>query len=612
MLPAGCRVLCAVSGGADSVYLLCRLLEMSRERGFSVCAAHYNHGLRGGESDRDEAFVRGLCEEKSVAFVSARGDVAAFATERGMSTEEAARALRYGFLEDAADRLGADRIATAHTADDNAETMLMNLARGAGLRGLGGIPPVRGRLIRPMLTVRRADILTYLAERGLGHVEDSSNATDDYARNRVRHYAVPALISVNAGFVENAARTAALLRADEAFLVSLAQTFINENIADGGVPAEKLAALPRPVSARAVRLLAGDCAERHVDAVLRLAPGEGLGYTDLPGMRVTREQGMLRFGGEDPPEISRKELYPGRSVRIPEADMVITCRVIPGCPEIYSSLNTFFFNYENICGIISCTSRMAGDRIRLSGRNCTKKLSDLFTEKKLSRRQRILTPVLRDSQGVAAVYGFGVAERCAAKPGETVLRIDILKSGRKRIMTEDMQSVLLSEEQIAQRIAEMGAEISRDFRGKDPIFVGVLKGCFVFMADLMRNVDIRCTMDFMAVSSYGSGTTTTGAVKINKDLSQDIEGRHVIIVEDILDSGVTLSYLVKFLSGRSPASITLVTLLDKPARRKSDVKANYVGFEIEDAFVVGYGLDYDEEYRNLPYIGILKPEVYTK
>ena len=179
-------------------------------------------------------------------------------------------------------------------------------------------------------------------------------------------------------------------------------------------------------------------------------------------------------------------------------------------------------------------------------------------------------------------------------------------------MTEDMQAVLLTREQISNRIVEMGAEITEKYKDKNPIFVGVLKGCFVFMADLMRNVDILCTMDFMAVSSYGSGTITTGAVKINKDLSQDVEGRHVIIVEDILDSGMTLSYLVKYLSGRNPASITLVTLLDKPARRKADIKADYVGFEVQDAFVVGYGLDYDEKYRNLPYIGILKPEVYSE
>ena len=159
-------------------------------------------------------------------------------------------------------------------------------------------------------------------------------------------------------------------------------------------------------------------------------------------------------------------------------------------------------------------------------------------------------------------------------------------------MREDMERILLTEADIQARVEELGRQISRDFAGREPIFVGVLKGCFIFMADLLRSVELHCTMDFMAVSSYGDGTTTTGAVKINKDLSRDIAGRDVIIVEDILDSGVTLSYL-------------------KPSRRRADIKADYSGFEVEDAFVVGYGLDYAEKYRNLPYIGILKPEIYA-
>ena len=179
-------------------------------------------------------------------------------------------------------------------------------------------------------------------------------------------------------------------------------------------------------------------------------------------------------------------------------------------------------------------------------------------------------------------------------------------------MRQDIERILFSEEQLKTRIAELGAQITEDFRDKDPIFVGVLKGCFVFMADLLRSVDVYCTMDFMAVSSYGDGTVTTGAVKITKDLSRDIAGRHVIIVEDILDSGVTLAYLKKYLGVRNPASISIVTLLDKPARRRADIKADYAGFEVEDAFVVGYGLDYAEQYRNLPYIGVLKSEVYSK
>ena len=177
-------------------------------------------------------------------------------------------------------------------------------------------------------------------------------------------------------------------------------------------------------------------------------------------------------------------------------------------------------------------------------------------------------------------------------------------------MLNDIERVLISEEELHTKVQEMGKKISEDFRGKDPLFVGVLKGCFIFMSDLLRCVDIKCTMDFMAVSSY-SGTSSTGAVKIAKDLSQDIEGRHIIIVEDILDSGVTLSYLKKYLEVRKPASISIATLLDKPARRKADVYADYSCFEVPDAFVVGYGLDYNELYRNLPYIGVLKPEMYS-
>ena len=177
-------------------------------------------------------------------------------------------------------------------------------------------------------------------------------------------------------------------------------------------------------------------------------------------------------------------------------------------------------------------------------------------------------------------------------------------------MKRDIQEVLISEEELQAAVKKIGDQISKDFEGKDPIFIGVLKGCWIFMADLMRYVTINCSVDFMSVSSY-SGTTSTGAVKITKDLNEDIEGRHIIIVEDILDSGVTLNYLKSYLEVRKPASITIATLMDKPARRKANVYADYSCFEVPDAFVVGYGLDYNERYRNLPYIGVLKPEIYS-
>ena len=179
------------------------------------------------------------------------------------------------------------------------------------------------------------------------------------------------------------------------------------------------------------------------------------------------------------------------------------------------------------------------------------------------------------------------------------------------MLEKDIQEILFSEEQLSSRVNEIARQITQDYQGKEIVLISVLRGSFVFMADLCRRIDLPCTVDFMAVSSYGDGTTTTGAVKINKDLSRDIAGRDVIIVEDILDSGVTLSYLKNYLAGRKPASISIVTLLDKPSRRRADIKADYSGFEVEDAFVVGYGLDYAEKYRNLPYIGILKPEIYA-
>lgn len=177
-------------------------------------------------------------------------------------------------------------------------------------------------------------------------------------------------------------------------------------------------------------------------------------------------------------------------------------------------------------------------------------------------------------------------------------------------MHENILRVLLSEQEIRERIAQLGETISRDYAGKNPLFVGILKGVVVFFADMVRAVDIPCEFDFMAVSSY-SGTESTGNLKIKKDLGADIRGRHVVILEDILDTGLTLSRTVELLMSRGPASLKICALLDKPERRTAPIQADYVGFTIPNEFVVGYGLDYNEQYRNLPYVGILKPEAYA-
>lgn len=181
-----------------------------------------------------------------------------------------------------------------------------------------------------------------------------------------------------------------------------------------------------------------------------------------------------------------------------------------------------------------------------------------------------------------------------------------------KTMKDDIQSVLYTEEQLREGVKRIAAEINRDYAGKEIYAIGILKGAIIFYADLVREINVPVSFDFMAASSYGKGSTSSGAVKILKDLDFSIEGKHVIIIEDIVDSGLTLSYLLKNMESRHPASVKLCTLLNKPERREVDVKIDYVGFEVPNEFLVGYGLDYDSKYRNLPYIGILKPEVYTK
>ena len=179
-------------------------------------------------------------------------------------------------------------------------------------------------------------------------------------------------------------------------------------------------------------------------------------------------------------------------------------------------------------------------------------------------------------------------------------------------MENDIAKVLLSEEQIQTRVREMGAQIAADYQDKNPAMICILKGAIMFYTDLLRAMPIQLSMDFMAVSSYGKSTKSSGEVEIRKDLSTSIENRHVIIVEDIIDSGFTLTYLTRMLQARGASSIKVCTLLDKPSRRAPGItlKSDYYGFIVPDEFVVGYGLDYDEAYRNLPYIGVLKPEIY--
>lgn len=429
LLPSGSHVLCALSGGRDSVYLLHRLLAWREEYGLTVSAAHFNHQLRGGESDRDEAFVRALCEDWKVPLFVGGGDVRSFARERGMGMEEAARTLRYEFLEETLREHGGHVIATAHHADDLAETMLMNLVRGAGTKGLSGIPPKRGVIVRPILNVTRGEIDGYMERYGLPFVEDSTNAADDCTRNLLRHQVMPVLARLNPAFAQHAAEAAMLLRMDEECLQAQAEAFLKNNPPEGGIDAGALAALDEAVSSRVIRTVwGGGLSNGHVGQVLALCRGEGLAYAHIPNAVIRRDGG--RLWTDDQREAPREVTLSGDSGEANFGNFRIVWKNEILNKEIHNSFNTFILKCESMKGDVKVTVRRDGDRVKLAGRGCTKKLKQLFQEQKLTQPQRALCPVLRDELGITAVYNFGIAQRCVAEIGDKIMIVHMIEQER--------------------------------------------------------------------------------------------------------------------------------------------------------------------------------------
>ena len=433
MLPPGGRVLCAVSGGADSMCLLHLLLTLAREGGFQVAAAHYNHRLRGAESDRDADFVAGWCRERGIACRLGAGDVAEEACRRGMGVEETARAMRYAFLEETADELGCGVIATAHTADDNAETVLLHLARGTGLHGLTGIPPVRGRFVRPLLTAARADVERYLVRHGLPHVEDSSNCELTYSRNRVRRQVIPVLEELYPGFAARVGGTIARLRADEEYLRQLAGTALRPAQWSGGqaaIPAAAVAGQPGPVAVRMIRLLlAGlgewECAAPHLEGVLALCRGDSpSAQMNLPhGLTARREYGRLIIarGSAGLPPLETAPLNFCGLTQPAHSRYACRCRAAV-CPE-KGPPGVWYLARERLAPDAQLRPRQEGDRISLPRRGGSKSLKKLFIDAKIPRWEREQIPVLADRAGVAAVAGFGPDERRLARPGEAAYEL---------------------------------------------------------------------------------------------------------------------------------------------------------------------------------------------
>ena len=475
--PPGTDLVCGVSGGADSL----ALVALAVAAGCRVTAIHVDHGLRPGSAAEADV-VADAARRFGASFRSVQVVVGA-----GPNLEARARRARREVL-------GPDA-ATGHTADDQAETVLINLLRGAGVHGLAGMRAGPGH---PLLALRRSETVALCELLGLAPVHDPSNVDRRFVRNRVRHELLP-LCSEIAGrdLVPVLARQAGVLATDGDLLDAVASLVDPEDAA-------ALAGAPAAVARRSVRdWLTGQGTYPPpldaVDRVLEVARKVPTGHRGRPA--VTGSAGPER------PPLGERDPAPGRPT---------------GTALRYSR---------------------AGDHPRGRGD--------------------------RGASGLRSSDADGV--------------------GRVIVSAEDLQA----------RIAELGERVTADYAGRPPLLVGVLKGAFMFMSDLSRAISLPVEVDFMAISSYGSATRTSGVVRIVKDLDVDLVDRHVLVVEDIVDSGLTLSYLQRYLLAREPASLEVCALLVKDGQQRTALDLRYVGFHIPAEFVVGYGLDVDERLRNL-------------
>jgi len=419
------HIIAAVSGGTDSMALLDILLKLRDFYGYELSAMHFNHGIRGEEALRDEAFVKRYCESIGIPCVIGRGDTLNYAKENRIGTEEAGRILRYGFFDETAKSLNADCVATAHNADDNAETVLMNMARGSGALGMCGIPPVRDIYIRPILCLTRENIEEYSERNELPHVEDSTNGTDEYTRNRVRHNIIPLLREINGGFPKNVLEMAELLRNDEAFLQSAAEDFLNEHLCDNRISRSMLKKAPLAIASRAIRRLCPNADSSHIEAILRLCEDNSSpsAMADIPGMRVRREYEYILFGENEYAEKSFEEISisTGEKITVEELSLNITCDDIISKGNIDKTFTTFVFQKDKICGKILIRRRRAGDRIALSGGSKT--LKKLFIDRKIPETARDSIPVIEINGEVAGVYSVASSVNYAAKTGEEAVSV---------------------------------------------------------------------------------------------------------------------------------------------------------------------------------------------
>lgn len=406
LINSGDEVCAALSGGADSTALLLILLNLKEKLDFSLSAVHVNHNLRGEESVRDENFCRGLCERLGVKLTVESVDVLAYCKEKNLSTETGARELRYAAFE----KTGADKIATAHNLNDSLETALFNLARGTALKGLCGVPVKRGNFIRPLLCVTRDEIENFLRAADQDWVTDSTNLTDDYSRNFIRHSVVPALCKINTRAIENFDNTSRALSADEEFLSACAKSSFDKCKTAGGYNAESVNALDKAIKNRVVKMILEEnnvsvSAQKIAELTKTFETGEKFNLKD--GIFSRSENGTVFLDGAKVPswtdfscniEYDEPARFFNKTVKISKTNIVNT------------KFTKSEFDCDKIKGEFILRNRKSGDRVKFSGKSFTSDLKKLFSAK-IPRTGRENTVIISDSEGIIFVEGFGIADR---------------------------------------------------------------------------------------------------------------------------------------------------------------------------------------------------------
>ena len=422
--PSGGIILCAVSGGRDSVCLLYYLCSLREKYGFKVEAAHYNHLMR-PTAQRDQDFVAELCRTLSVPLHIAAGDVYAVAKERGLGVEETGRRLRYAYLNEVADQIGADRIATAHHQDDQAETVLLNLLRGTGAEGLRGIPPVRGRLIRPLLNTPQEEIEVYLTRHGLGHVEDETNESLQFGRNRLRKNVLPELEKIHPAFRQNIARTAAIVGREDRYLDELASSLLLKEGTE--VSCDALRRAPEVLRPRMVRLLLArlpvgkkDMTAAHISAVTELALSGRGGMFDLPGAVALCRGGRLRFDMAIPKLPDAMALKEGGQKWGPW-NVRVRFRTEWTEPK---NAHTILLGKDktDTIEVVSCN---VNERMKLKGSRGSRSIKRLLKERGIAPEESRQLAAIRADGRLAAVAGLGTDEKFLPPEGGEAVEITL-------------------------------------------------------------------------------------------------------------------------------------------------------------------------------------------